>query len=305
MWFNTTHMHARTHVKPESRGQAGRWQSEYHDVMIDHDRHVGALLDLVDELGVADDTIVLYSTDNGPHMNTWPDGAMAPFRSEKNSNWEGAFRVPCFIRWPEHITPGSVSNEIVSGLDWMPTLLAAAGDPDVKEELLKGYTLGDMTYKVHLDGYNLLPYLTGEEAGSPRREFFYFSDDGDLLNLRFLLQRGGCRSFHIAAKDAVPPGKHTVVCDFTYDGGGFGRGGTGILGVDGKQVARGRIDRTIAVRFSFDETFDVGEDTGTAVNDDYDVPCAFTGEIEKVVVKLGETGEKARQHAEARSRADE
>jgi arylsulfatase len=111
--------------------------------------------------------------------------------------------------------------------------------------------------------------------------------------------------FDIAAKDAVPPGKHTVVCDFTYDGGGFGRGGTGILGVDGKQVARGRIDRTIAVRFSFDETFDVGEDTGTAVNDDYDVPCAFTGEIEKVVVKLGETGEKARQHAEARSRADE
>ena len=185
VWFNTTHMHFRTHTKPESRGQAGRWQSEYHDTMIDHDKVVGTLLDKLDELGIAENTIVLYSTDNGPHMNSWPDAAMTPFRNEKNSNWEGAFRVPAMVRWPGRIPPGVVSNEIVSHLDWLPTFLAAAGDPDIKGKLLEGHRAGDKTFRVHLDGYNLLPYLTGEESKSPRVEFFYFSDDGDLLALRY------------------------------------------------------------------------------------------------------------------------
>ena len=133
-WFNTTHMHFRTHTKPESRGQAGRWQSPYHDTMIDHDKHVGELLELLDDLGIADDTMVVYTTDNGPHANSWPDGATTPFRSEKNTNWEGAFRVPAMIRWPGKIKPGSVSNEITSHLDLLPTIVAAAGDPHIKGE---------------------------------------------------------------------------------------------------------------------------------------------------------------------------
>ena len=185
VWVNFTHMHFRTHAKPASVGQAGRWQDIYHDVMIDHDKNVGTVLQKIDDLGLATDTIVFYSTDNGPHMNTWPDGAMTPFRNEKNSNWEGAFRVPAMVRWPGRIKPGSVSNEIMSHLDWAPTLLAAAGMADIKEKLLNGYRIGDMTYKVHLDGFNFLPYLIGQEAKSPRIEFFYFSDDGDLMNLRY------------------------------------------------------------------------------------------------------------------------
>ena len=185
VWFNTTHMHFRTHVKPRSRGQSGRWQSEYHDVMIDHDKHVGKLLDLLDELGIADNTFVMYSTDNGPHMNSWPDAGMTPFRNEKNSNWEGAYRVPAMVRWPGKIKAGSVSNEIVSHMDWLPTFLAMAGEPDIKEKLKEGYKAGDKTFKIHLDGYNLLPYLTGQEKKSPRVEYFYFSDDGDLTGLRY------------------------------------------------------------------------------------------------------------------------
>jgi len=185
LWFNTTHMHLRTHVKPESRGQAGRWQSEYHDTMIDHDQHIGALLDKLDELGIADNTIVMYSTDNGPHANTWPDGATTPFRSEKNTNWEGAFRVPAMIRWPGHIPAGVVANDIVSAMDMLPTFLAAAGEPDIKEKLLTGHQAGSKTFKVHLDGYNMLPFLTVEGERSPRVEFFYFSDDGDLVALRY------------------------------------------------------------------------------------------------------------------------
>ena len=185
LWLNTTHMHFRTHAKAESRGQAGHWQSEYHDTMIDHDRHVGRVLDKLDELGIAGDTIVVYSTDNGPHMNTWPDGGMTPFRSEKNTNWEGAFRVPQIIRWPKRIVAGSVSNEIVSHLDWLPTLVAAGGNPDVKDELLEGHEAAGKRFRVHLDGYNLLPYLTGESQGSPRESFFYFSDDGDLVGMRY------------------------------------------------------------------------------------------------------------------------
>jgi arylsulfatase len=184
VWFNTTHMHFRTHAKPESLGQSGRWQSEYHDVMIDHDRHVGEMLDLLDELGIADNTLLFYSTDNGPHMNTWPDGGMTPFRNEKNSNWEGAYRVPAIVRWPGRIPAGVVTNGIISHLDWLPTFLAAAGDPDVKEKLLQGHEANGRTYKVHLDGYNLLPYLTGEAEKSPRPGYFYFSDDGDLTAFR-------------------------------------------------------------------------------------------------------------------------
>ena len=184
-WVNTTHMHFVTHPKPESVGQSGRWQSEYHDTMIDHDKLVGALLDKLDELGIADDTIVVYSTDNGPHQNSWPDAGTTPFRSEKNTNWEGAFRVPELIRWPGKIAAGVVSNEIVQHHDWLPTFLAAAGEPDIIEKLKAGHTIGDRTFKVHIDGYNLLPYLTGEVDTSPRKGFVYFSDDGDVLGLRF------------------------------------------------------------------------------------------------------------------------
>ena len=188
VWFNSTHMHARTHPKPESVGQAGPGQSTYHDTMIDHDQVVGDLLDTLDRLGIADDTIVVYSTDNGPHMNTWPDGAMTPFRSEKNTNWEGAFRVPEMVRWPGRITAGSVSNEIVQHHDWLPTFLAAAGDTETVDRLRSkdGATVGDETFRVHVDGYNLLPYLTGETAESPRKGFFYFNDDGGLVALRFM-----------------------------------------------------------------------------------------------------------------------
>jgi len=184
-WVNTTHMHLRTHPKPESIGQAGRWQSIYHDTMIDHDRHVGELLDLLDELGIAEDTFVMYSTDNGPHMNTWPDCGMTPFRSEKDTNWEGAFRVPLLVRWPGKIPAGVVSNEIVHHHDWLPTFLAMAGEPDIVEKCKKGHEAAGKTFKVHLDGYNLLPYLTGKEEKSPRKGFIYFDDDGNLVALRY------------------------------------------------------------------------------------------------------------------------
>jgi arylsulfatase A-like enzyme len=184
-WVNTTHMHLRTHTKPSSLGQAGRWQSPYHDTMIDHDKHVGELLALLDELGIASDTFVMYSTDNGPHMNTWPDGAMTPFRSEKNTNWEGAFRVPMVVRWPGTIPAGVASNEIVQHHDWLPTFLAMAGEPDIVEKLKKGHQAAGKTFKVHIDGYNLLPYLTGQAKKSPRPGFIYFDDDGDLVALRF------------------------------------------------------------------------------------------------------------------------
>jgi arylsulfatase len=185
VWFNTTGMHLRTHAKPSSLGQSGRWQSEYHDAMIDHDKRVGELLKLLDDLGIANDTFVMYSTDNGPHRNTWPDAGMTPFRNEKNSNWEGAYRVPAMVRWPGQIKPGQVSNEIMSHLDWLPTFAAMAGDADVKDKLLKGHQAGSKTFKVHLDGYNQLPYLTGQQPNSARKEFFYFSDDGDLVALRY------------------------------------------------------------------------------------------------------------------------
>ena len=187
VWWSGTRMHFRTHVKDELRGISG--QDEYSDGMIEHDMHIGQFLDLLDELGIADNTIVHYSTDNGPHMNTWPDAGMTPFFGEKNTNWEGGWRVPSMVRWPGQIDAGSVSNEIMHHMDWLPTYLAAAGRPTVKEELLDGITVaevgGGRDYRVHLDGYNFLPFLTGEAEEGPRREIFYFSDDGDLTALRF------------------------------------------------------------------------------------------------------------------------
>jgi arylsulfatase len=185
VWVNFTHMHLRTHTKPESVGQAGRWQSSYHDTMIDHDKNVGTVLKALDDLGIAQDTFVMYSTDNGPHMNTWPDAGMTPFRSEKNTNWEGAYRVPAILRWPGKIKAGQVSNEITAHHDMLPTILGVAGEPQVTEKLRTGHKIGDMTYKVHLDGYNLVPYLTGQTAKCPRESFLYVNDDQQLVGLRY------------------------------------------------------------------------------------------------------------------------
>jgi len=185
VWVNFTHMHFRTHAKPESVGQAGRWMSEYADVMIDHDKNVGTVLKALDDLGLAEDTFVMYSTDNGPHMNSWPDAAMTPFRNEKNSNWEGAYRVPCAVRWPGKIKPGSVSNQIVSHLDWLPTFAAIGGEDQIVDKMLAGYKAGNTTFKVHLDGYNLVPYLSGQAEKAPRTEFFYCNDDQQLTSMRY------------------------------------------------------------------------------------------------------------------------
>jgi arylsulfatase len=186
-WYNSTRMHLRTHVRAEHRSPPGLTAlTEYADGMVEHDGTIGTLLKTLDELGIADNTFVVYTTDNGPHMNTWPDGAMTPFRSEKNTNWEGAFRVPWFVRWPGKIKPGQISNEMVSGLDWLPTILAIAGEPEIKEKLLRGgYQAAGKTFKIHLDGFNQLPYLTGEQERGARRDFFYFNDDGDFVALRY------------------------------------------------------------------------------------------------------------------------
>ena len=184
VWWSGTRMHFRTHVKKELRGISG--QDEYSDGMVEHDMHIGKFLKKLDDLKIADNTIVFYSTDNGPHMNTWPDAAMTPFRGEKNTNWEGGWRVPAMVRWPGQIKAGTWSNEIMHHMDWLPTFLAAAGETEIKEKLKKGSVKAiGRTYKVHLDGYNFLPYLTGKEDKGPRKEIFYFSDDGDLTALRY------------------------------------------------------------------------------------------------------------------------
>jgi len=184
VWWNGTRMHFRTHVKAEHRGISG--QDEYSDGMVEHDMHIGKFLKKLDELGIADNTIVFYSTDNGPHYNTWPDAAATPFRGEKNTNWEGGWRVPAMVRWPGKIPADSVTNQIVHHMDWLPTFLAAAGEPDIKDKLLKGDVKAiGRTYKVHLDGYDILPLLTDQTQESPRKEIFYFSDDGDLTALRY------------------------------------------------------------------------------------------------------------------------
>lgn len=181
-WFNSSRMHYPTYPKAESAGRSG--QGFYGDGMLEHDDHIGVLLDLLEELNIDENTIILYTTDNGPHYNMWPDGGITPFRGEKNTNFEGGYRVPAFVSWPGHIPAGSVSNEIVSHTDWLPTLLAAAGDSDIKNKLLKGHKVGDMTYKVHIDGYNILPHITGKEEKSGRNNFFYFNDDGLPVALR-------------------------------------------------------------------------------------------------------------------------
>jgi arylsulfatase A-like enzyme len=191
-WWNGTRMHLRTHVRAEHRGRYKHGDSEYIDGMIEHDETVGSLLKALDDMGIANDTIVVYSTDNGPHMNTWPDGAMTPFRSEKNTNWEGAFRVPMLVRWPGHIKAGTVTNELMSHNDWVPTLCAFAGEPDIVNKLTKGYTANGKNYKVHLDGYDQSKFLTSVQgtvgknngAKSARDKFFYSDDDGLLVAMR-------------------------------------------------------------------------------------------------------------------------
>ncbi len=184
-WWNGTRMHFRTHVKEEHIGISGPSGDEYHDGMVEHDMHVGELLKLIDDLGLTDNTIVQYSTDNGPHYNTWPDAGTTPFRGEKNSNWEGAFRVPCFIKWPGKFPAGTTLNGIVSHEDWLPTFATAAGAPDIKEKLFKGgVELNGRTYKNHIDGYDLTDYLSGKAKDSPRNEFIYVGDDGDVMSIR-------------------------------------------------------------------------------------------------------------------------
>ena len=183
LWYNTTRMHIWTRLKPGLEGVTG--QGIYADGMAEHDGMVGELLDKLDQLGIADNTIVVYSTDNGAEIMSWPDGGMIPFRGEKNTTWEGGFRIPMMVKWPERIKPGQISNAIISQEDWLPTLLAAAGEPDIKQKLLDGHKAGGKTFKNHLDGYNMLPYFTGETEESPRKEMFYFTDDGSLSALRY------------------------------------------------------------------------------------------------------------------------
>jgi arylsulfatase len=185
VWMNTTRMHVFTHVRPEYKDKGGMAGNTYADGMWEHDQDVGKLLKSLDEMGIADNTIVVYTTDNGPNQFTWPDAATTPFRNEKDSNYEGAFRVPAMVRWPGHVKAGQVSNEIFSGMDWFPTLLAAAGDTSIKERLLKGASIGGQSFKNHLDGYNQLSYLEGKQAKSERKEFYYFDDDGVLVDMRY------------------------------------------------------------------------------------------------------------------------
>jgi arylsulfatase A-like enzyme len=183
VWMNSTRMHVFTHLKPESQGKTGLGLEA--DGMAEHDAMVGELLKQLDDLKIADNTIVIYTTDNGAEICLWPDGGMTPFRGEKATGWEGGFRAPAMIRWPGNIKPGQISNDIFSAEDWMSTLVAAAGVPDVKEKLLMGYTAGKNTFKVHLDGYNQLPFLTGKTTEDPRKEMFYFNDDGSLVAMRY------------------------------------------------------------------------------------------------------------------------
>ncbi|MBO9651662.1 MAG: arylsulfatase [Variovorax sp.] len=186
VWMNFTRMHIFTHVRPEYRGKAGLGPGhEYADGMWEMDQNVGKLLKTLDDAGITQDTIVVFTTDNGPNFFTWPDAANSPFRSEKDSNWEGAFRVPAMVKWPGKIKPGTTSNGLISGMDWFPTLLAAAGDNNIKDRLLKGASLGGKNFKVHLDGYNQLPMMTGQTEKSAREEYYYFNDDAELVAMRF------------------------------------------------------------------------------------------------------------------------
>jgi arylsulfatase len=183
VWHNASRMHIFTHLKPESAGKTGR--GVHADGMVEHDGHVGVLLDKLDELGITDNTIVLYTTDNGAEKFSWPDGGTSPFRGEKASTWEGGIRIPMMVRWPAQIPGGQVNNEIISLEDWVPTLMAAAGESDIKQRLLKGHQAGSKKFKVHLDGYNVLPSLKGADETWPRKEFFAFVDDGSLGAVRY------------------------------------------------------------------------------------------------------------------------
>jgi arylsulfatase len=185
VWWNSTRMHFRTHVRSEHRGVARPSGDEYHDGMVEHDGMVGELLKLVDDLGVASNTVVFYSTDNGPHYNTWPDAGTTPFRSEKNSNWEGAYRVPAFIRWPGRFPAGVTLNGLVAHEDWLPTLAAIGGDGNIKQKLLAGVSLSGRTHRNYIDGYNQLDHLSGTAKESPRREFWYVNDDGQVVAARW------------------------------------------------------------------------------------------------------------------------
>jgi arylsulfatase A-like enzyme len=207
LWWNSTRMHIFTHLKPESQGKTGL--GVYADGMVEHDAHVGQVLARLKELGLDENTIVMYSTDNGSESFSWPDGGTTMFRGEKNTQWEGGYRVPTMIRWPGVIKPGTVINEVAAHEDMLPTLLAAAGDTTVKERLTKGQTIGDRTFKVHLDGYNLLPALKGEAREWPRKEFIYWTDDGSVAALRygnwkatFLAQRA--HGLHVWQEPFVP-----------------------------------------------------------------------------------------------------
>jgi arylsulfatase len=182
LWWNSTRMHIWTRLKKESEGKTGL--GLYPDGMVEHDGHVGQVLNKLKELGLEENTIVMYSTDNGAEVASWPDGGATPFRGEKNTNWEGGYRVPTVMRWPGVIKPGTVLNDIFAHEDMLPTLVAAAGVPDVKEKLKKGMKVGSSTFKVHLDGYNITDALAGKTP-SPRNEFFYFNDEGSLVALRF------------------------------------------------------------------------------------------------------------------------
>ncbi|MGD9671612.1 MAG: arylsulfatase [Hyphomicrobiaceae bacterium] len=210
-WMNFTRMHIFTHVRESYRGKAGLGRgNEYADGMWEMDQNVGKLMKSLDELGIAENTIVVFTTDNGPNFFTWPDAASSPFRSEKDSNWEGAFRVPALVRWPGHIKPGSVANGMFSGLDWFPTLMAAVGDTTIKDRLLKGTQVGDKTFKVHLDGYNQLPMLTGQTDKSARDDYFYFDDDGELVAMRYDVTLPGATQ---------PTAWKIVFCEQTARGG--------------------------------------------------------------------------------------
>jgi arylsulfatase A-like enzyme len=195
LWYNATAMHFRTHVAEKNIGKSG--QDPYSDRMFVHDEQIGQMLDKLDELGIADNTIVMYSTDNGPENDTWPDGATTPFRGQKDSNWEGGWRVPCVMRWPGKIPAGSVLNGIVSHIDMFPTLLAIAGNPDVKQQLLAGCTVDGKAFNVHLDGFDQTAYLTGEAKQSARNAIMYFSDDGEVIAVRV-----GDYKFHLAVQRA-------------------------------------------------------------------------------------------------------
>ncbi|MGO4503683.1 arylsulfatase [Dyella sp. 2YAF14] len=210
-WMNFTRMHVFTHVRPEFEGKAGLGAGDmYADGMWEMDQNVGKLLKALDDAGISKNTIVIFTTDNGPNFFTWPDAANTPFRSEKDSNWEGAFRVPAMIRWPGHIRANTVSNTLISGLDWFPTLVAAAGDGDITNKLLKGGSFGGKSFKVHLDGYNFLPYLTGQTNVGPRTEFFYFNDDAEVVAVRFDMKSNGAR---------VPTAWKVVFCEQKAPGG--------------------------------------------------------------------------------------